>query len=155
MSEEKKDHTHVRIALDAIGGAIRYLREPTGTIIEFGVFGSSWSDTYSTATEEQRLVVTEDLIGAAFVISQTWINATKKQGKGGLSAVEHVANYWKHRDTWGEEWGPENNPMARKTIDAVKKLGATPPVKPGQLSSLAKAVLDKPFSVGALWDAIQ
>jgi hypothetical protein len=74
--------------------------------------------------------------------------------------IDAVANYWKRRDEWGPPWGngPEDptKGLAKRTVDAVTKLGATPPVLPGQLEKLALAVIGGPaFGAHALWAVLQ
>jgi hypothetical protein len=63
-----------------------------------------------------------------------------------------VANYWKHRDEWNAQWTGKANP---RTVEPIKRLGAQPPVGPGQLESLVAAVLGEKFGADALWKAIR
>ena len=142
----------VYTALRYIGSAIKELRQPTGLGTEFGPFGERTEFTYATRTEQEHLEVTEDLIGAAFVLAQTYIKGLPHQTTK-MRSILNVSNYWKHRDEWGKDWTPKNEGQ-RRTIDAVKALGAKPPVKPGQLAALAKNVLNQPFDIDALWIAI-
>lgn len=142
----------VYTALIAIGNAIKDLGRPTGLATEFSLFGERTEFTYTTKTKQDRLVVTEDLIGAAFVLAQTYLKGLHQHPPKGCN-IQHVANYWKHRDEWNATWTPKNRQQG-KTIAAVKKLEAAPPVKPGQLTALAENVLNQPFSVDALWTAI-
>ncbi len=145
----------VWVALEAIGGAIRDLHQPRGRAIVTDVFGEQVKDIYATDTSDQLLEVTEDLIGAAFVLAQTWITATRKKALSATAEnVLHVANYWKHRDTWDVNWIPGKNRIEAGTIAAVRALGAAPPTVLRQLTSLAEAALKQRFSVEALWAAI-
>jgi hypothetical protein len=142
----------VYTALKSIGSAIRDLGRPTGLATEFGPFGVRTKYTYTPQTDQDRLVVTEDLIGSAFVLAQTYIKGLPQQPSKACNIL-HVANYWKHRDEWDVTWTPKN-PQQKVTIDAVRALGAVPPVKPGQLTALAENVLNRPFDIDALWTAI-
>jgi hypothetical protein len=138
------------IALESIGRAIRDLDKPRGTVQIFDGFGGvRVEDDYRTETPAEKLAVTEDLIGAAFVLAQTYTH-----GKGGapFEAIRTVANYWKHRDQWDARWS-EIGPNVG-TIRAVKTLGLAPPVAVGQLSTLAEWALCVRFDVDALRRAI-
>jgi hypothetical protein len=143
-----------QVALDFIGQAIARLREPTGTRTTIGppTYGPSVDNAYAYKTDEEFLEVRDDLIGAAFVIAQTYIAG--KTWTPTMHNVNHVANYWKHRDDWDAAWS-QGNRQQRTTMDEVKALGAAPPVHPGQVAALAQAVLGGPFGWDALWRAIQ
>lgn len=142
----------VYTALQSIGSAIRDLGRPTGRGTEFSSLGERTEFTYITQTEQDRLVVTEDLIGFAFVLAQTYMKALAQPPSKACNIL-HIANYWKHRDEWEATWTPKTG-RQKVTIDAVRALGAAPPVKPGQLTALAEKVLNQPFDVDALWTAI-
>ena len=144
----------VNVALRALGGAIRDLGRPTGTVRETGPYGSESRFEYSTQSPAERLEVTEDLIGAAFVLAQTYIRIAKKPNSPTVANVLHVANYWKHRDTWDTNWMPGRMKMEKDTISGVRALGAAPPVTLGQLTKLAETVLDGGFDVEMLWAKI-
>jgi hypothetical protein len=147
-------------ALKSIEEAIRDLARPIGTGTEFSPGGSFSRSNYRVG-EHQRgynpddpdvVAVREDLIGAAFVIVQT--HAANKPKTQLLRKIQHVANYWKHRDQWDSAWEPENE-LQKRTIDGVCELGACPPVTLGQLERLAEAALGQRFDADTLWNAVE
>lgn len=138
------------IALESIGRAIGELGKQTGTTTEMGVLGTT-RNTYRTDQGEERELVTEALIGAAFAVAQTHV-ASVRPKTAAQQAVCHVANYWKHRDQWDGQWSIDR--WNRDTVEAIRKLGASPPVVPGQLTRLAQAVLGQPFDWHSLWAAL-
>lgn len=97
--------------------------------------------------------VTEDLMGAAFVVAQEHMgNATTAQVH---HDIEHLANFWKHRGEWGGQWQSAH----RHTLAGIKVLngGACPTKAPscvGLLAELAEKALNAPFSTDVLWAAI-
>jgi len=139
----------VHVALQAIDAAIAKAGAPTGTTYVFSPEGMTEGRTYRGTATELREVV-EDLIGAAFAIAQTHLKGVKRTN----ADVEALANYWKHRDEWDDTWTPVNN-LQMKTMTEVRRLGAKPPVRLGQLETLAAAVLGGMFSGEALWHAIK
>ena len=102
---------------------------------------------------EHRPGLTEALIGAAFVIAQEHIG---KPQLGVHSDINTVANFWKHRDEWGLDWGnaPKPNGKRLTTKEAVENMGETAPMianrSVGQLRRLAEKALGKPFTTRAL-----
>jgi hypothetical protein len=138
-------------ALHSIGNAIRDLRRPTGQGTASGPFGMTTKLTYTTRTEQDRLLVTEDLIGSAFVLAQTYLKRLQTLPPK-ADDIEAVANYWKHRNQWDLSREPKSN--QKKTIDAVRKWVAEPSLTPGELSDLAEKALGQPFDVDALLSAM-
>jgi hypothetical protein len=145
----------VYVALQSIGRAIQDLRRPLGKItVVDPPYGSVDRHQYATDTLAGVQEVTEDLIGAAFVLAHKYSTRVNNQNPSTMIInVHHVANYWKHRDTWDQNWSNTDRQEA-KTIAAVKALGATPPVMPGQLTKLAEVVLNQLFDVEVLWATI-
>jgi hypothetical protein len=153
------------VALCLIGQAIADLSKPIGTGTTTTELGSLADDMYRIGQNSPQragvpprlwpevIAVTEALIGAAFVVAQTHINAIRKHSAT-IDDINHVANYWKHRDDWHAPWGTGAEAPRKATLAAVHRLGATAPVAPGQLQALAERVLGRPFEVEALWAAI-
>ncbi len=157
------------VALSLIGRAIHDLSKPRGeraSTSGTGIMGGLFTeDIYATGCappglrgEPPRLWpevidVTEALIGSALVVAQAHLVATRSPSAKAQD-LEHVANYWKHRGDWGAPWGSGLGAPHAKTLAAIQRLVATPPVARGQLRSLVETVLGKPFDVDVLWDAI-
>jgi len=99
------------------------------------------------------IAVTEALIGSALVVAQTHLKATGKQSPKAAD-IEHLANYWKHRDEWGPPWGLGDEQPRHGSLTAITRLGATPPVGPGQLEHMVANVLGQPFDAEVLWALI-
>lgn len=144
-----------RVALDSIGRALQDLRRPTGRVTEASPYGERTYETFVTDTEDELLLVTEDLVGAAFVVAQTYMKATSKRSAWSVERrkIDHISNYWKHRDEWDSTWTKTGK--NRETIDAVMDMGALPPVKPGQLMELATAALGARFTTDSLWSKLR
>ena len=138
------------IALQSIEKAIGDLSRPTGRGTSTWPFGVELT-TYSTQTEEDRLLVTEDLIGSAFVLAQTYLRRSQTRPPK-AEAIGAVANYWKHRNEWDLSGTLKGNQKA--TIEAVREWVAELSLTPGELSVLAEKALGRPFSVDALWSAM-
>ena len=153
------------VSLQAIGRAIRDLSRPTGTTTSFGPHGTSVEDLYPIGRHAgenwgkpprlwpEVIAVTEALIGAAFAVAQAYLK-TKAPRPPKAGDIDAVANYWKHRDEWRLPWADGTKDPHALTEATIMRLGATPPVKPGQLEELAQAVLGRPFDVDALWRVI-
>lgn len=139
-----------RVALESIGRAIAELSRPTGTSVSSDYLGNTHQvHTYPVETGLEKLLVTEDLIGAAFVLAQTHIGS--RTGTK-LDEVRVVANYWKHRDGWDAQWTVTNS--NKPTVPALALLGFTAPTVSGQLTQIAEKVLGGPFDVNTLWQII-
>lgn len=140
------------IALQSIENAIRDLSRPTGRGTATGPSGVTTElTTYSTQTEQDRLLVTEDLIGSAFVLAQTYLRQSQTRPPK-AEAIEAVANYWKHRNEWDLSGTPKGN--QRATIEAIRKWVAELSLTPGELIVLTEKALGQRFSVDALWSAM-
>jgi hypothetical protein len=137
--------------LQSIGNAIADLRRPTGQGTASGPLGVTTKLTYTTRTEPDRLLVTEDLIGSAFVLAHTYFQHSPTLPSK-ANDIRAVANYWKHRDEW--DLSSEPTGAQKRTIEAVKKWVAEPSLAPGELSELAEKALGQPFCVDALWSAM-
>ncbi len=151
-----------RVALLALEHAIQILWQSTGHTTKLDGPFQTELDHYRTGPmrPEQHgvpprlwpevLTVTEDLLGASFVVAQTFLlgipqDALTPRQRG----VIHVANYWKHRSEWNDSW--DESGENRRTIPAIRALGASPPVKVGQMESLVQTVLRGHYSAEALW----
>jgi len=139
-----------RVALDGIDIALRKIFEPTGIISETGPQGTEQRHTYRVNTDQEKEAVREALIGAAFVVGQTFLRMVP-QWTATMSNINHVANYWKHRDDWDAAWA---HPRIHLTAQAVRALGASPPVQLGQLTQLARTVLGGSFDTIVLWSKL-
>jgi hypothetical protein len=153
MTTAEQNSSDVRVtylALTSIQEAMTALRRPTGTVEEFGGAVHGPRDTYRYQTTEELAEVTDDLIGAAFAVAQSYISKNKKSWTPTMTNINHVANYWKHRDQWGPTWAN----AWKDTLAGVQALGATAPVYAGQVKNLAGACLGADFDADRLWQAI-
>ena len=119
---------------------------------EYGNFGNGREHGNLHPTQWPPVVeTTEAMIGAALVVAQEYIGKPNTDRHGQIC---HLANYWKHREEWGDQWQTAH-PKTRAGIEA---LGATVPAdrvaRLGQLTTLIEVVLGVPFSTLALWEAI-
>ena len=100
--------------------------------------------------------LTETFIGAAFVVAQEHIG-NRASSPGQHRDICDIANFWKHRGTWGNVWtiaGPRD--PSSPTKKAVERISggiypAQLPMEVGLLGDLAAIVLQKPFDTHYLW----
>ena len=82
-------------------------------------------------------------MGAAFVVAQAHLRTTNRDNRE-TRKVHAVANYWKHRDEWPDDWQSGMKGISVGTAAAVCWLGAKPPVARGQMTALVERVLGCP-----------
>jgi hypothetical protein len=169
MTSNLSDPQVAYVALQSIGRAIKDLWKPTGTLTVSGpILGGMSVDTYAvggvtpTSASDPRfgkpprmwpevIAVTEALIGSAFAVAQAYLKTLATRPKR-ADDIDGVANYWKHRDEWGPPWSTGTGSPHANTLAAIGRLGASPPVAPGQLQQLCNAVLLSPaYDPDALW----
>lgn len=168
MASTLSDPQVAFVALQSIERAIKDLWRPTGTVTTSNEFGSSVEDAYPIGRHTRDrwgqpprmwpevIAVTEALIGSAFAVAQAYLK-TKPAHMAAtqqMQDIEHVANYWKHRDEWGPPWGTGIENPRPGTLAAITRLGATPPIRPGQMVELAQVALGAQFDAEAVWRAI-
>jgi len=111
-------------ALRAIERAIGGLSHPISREMLADPFVSQTVVGYDTSPGPERDSVREDLIGAAFALAQVWIQelGVKKAMVHRQPAVNHVANYWKHRDEWAHGTPPHSATAqhVQTSLDALR-----------------------------------